>query len=203
LPVRVLTALLAAFLSALAIGVADVSGAKDSSTCGSERWAIKTMTDPMARLVNLQPKRATVEALRKRQAPATLGARRNRPVETTTYRLRARLVGFKTESDSDIHLIISGLEAPGTMIVEFPLRACVGQTPDGVRREISLARAALIRVCGTPSSSFTALTGRATITGVGFFDYLHGQTGVAPNGIELHPVLGFAGSCKRPPPPPP
>jgi len=28
-----------------------------------------------------------------------------------------------------------------------------------------------------------------TITGVGFFDFLHGQTGVAPNGIELHAVL--------------
>jgi hypothetical protein len=27
------------------------------------------------------------------------------------------------------------------------------------------------------------------VTGVGFFDFLHGQTGVAPNGIELHPVL--------------
>jgi len=27
------------------------------------------------------------------------------------------------------------------------------------------------------------------ITGVGFFDRLHGQMGVAPNGIELHPVL--------------
>jgi hypothetical protein len=27
------------------------------------------------------------------------------------------------------------------------------------------------------------------MTGVGFFDRIHGQTGVAPNGIELHPVL--------------
>jgi hypothetical protein len=27
---------------------------------------------------------------------------------------------------------------------------------------------------------------------VAFFDFLHGQTGVAPNGIELHPILGFA-----------
>jgi hypothetical protein len=36
---------------------------------------------------------------------------------------------------------------------------------------------------------------RAQITGVAFFDFLHGQTGVAPNGIELHPVLGFA--CLR------
>jgi hypothetical protein len=38
-----------------------------------------------------------------------------------------------------------------------------------------------------------------------FFDFLHGQTGLARNGIELHPVLGFAclSSSKRPPPPPP
>jgi hypothetical protein len=29
------------------------------------------------------------------------------------------------------------------------------------------------------------------IVGVGFFDKIHGQRGVAPNGIELHPVLGI------------
>jgi hypothetical protein len=32
---------------------------------------------------------------------------------------------------------------------------------------------------------------RAEVTGVAFFDFQHGQTGVAPNGIELHPILGF------------
>jgi hypothetical protein len=26
---------------------------------------------------------------------------------------------------------------------------------------------------------------------VAFFDFDHGQTGVAPNAIELHPILGF------------
>jgi hypothetical protein len=36
------------------------------------------------------------------------------------------------------------------------------------------------------------LCSRARVTGVAFFDYQHGQTGVAPNAIELHPVLGFA-----------
>jgi hypothetical protein len=40
------------------------------------------------------------------------------------------------------------------------------------------------------------LSGTATETGVGFFDIPHGQTGVAPNAIELHPVLKFsAASC--------
>jgi hypothetical protein len=30
------------------------------------------------------------------------------------------------------------------------------------------------------------------VTGVGFFDFEHGQTGVAPNAIELHPVLDIS-----------
>jgi hypothetical protein len=29
----------------------------------------------------------------------------------------------------------------------------------------------------------------ARVTGVGFFDRFHNQTGVAPNVIELHPIL--------------
>lgn len=32
---------------------------------------------------------------------------------------------------------------------------------------------------------------RARVTGVAFFDFDHGQTGVAPNAIELHPILDF------------
>jgi hypothetical protein len=40
-------------------------------------------------------------------------------------------------------------------------------------------------------SSFTKLKGQATIRGIGFFDFFHNQTGVAPNEIELHPVLRF------------
>jgi hypothetical protein len=42
------------------------------------------------------------------------------------------------------------------------------------------------------------------VVGVAFRDYYHGQTGVAPNVIELHPILGY--SCLSgggPPPPPP
>ena len=36
-------------------------------------------------------------------------------------------------------------------------------------------------------------SGRSQVsTGVGFFDRIHGQTGVAPNGIELHPVVSFS-----------
>jgi hypothetical protein len=46
--------------------------------------------------------------------------------------------------------------------------------------------------CTNATSSFKHLTGNAVITGVAFFDRIHNQKGVAPNGIELHPVLSFS-----------
>jgi hypothetical protein len=50
-----------------------------------------------------------------------------------------------------------------------------------------------MRACGPASTgSFRVLSGIATITGVAFFDDLHGQRGVAPHGIELHPVLALS-----------
>ncbi len=49
-----------------------------------------------------------------------------------------------------------------------------------------------VAICGQPSaSSFKPCTATVEVTGVGFFDFLHGQTGVAPNGIELHPMLAI------------
>jgi hypothetical protein len=47
------------------------------------------------------------------------------------------------------------------------------------------------------------LCAKARVVGVAFWDYFHGQTGVAPNVIELHAILAFACLRGRPPPPPP
>jgi hypothetical protein len=41
----------------------------------------------------------------------------------------------------------------------------------------------------TAARTHVRLCARARVTGVAFFDFNHGQTGVAPNAIELHPVL--------------
>jgi hypothetical protein len=43
------------------------------------------------------------------------------------------------------------------------------------------------------------LCSQARVLGVAFFDFKHGQTGVAPNAIELHPILGFACLSRRAP----
>ena len=44
--------------------------------------------------------------------------------------------------------------------------------------------------------SAVRLCSEARVVGVQFWDFKHGQTGVAPNAIELHPILGF--SCLSP-----
>jgi hypothetical protein len=56
----------------------------------------------------------------------------------------------------------------------------------------------VISVPGTVSPSVWLYLGSSVaITGVGFWDEQHGQTGIAPNGIELHPVLNIKGDCHR------
>jgi hypothetical protein len=47
----------------------------------------------------------------------------------------------------------------------------------------------------TTARSHVRICGRAKITGLAFFDFKQGQIGVAPNAIELHPLLGFHSSC--------
>ena len=173
--------------------------------CGVERWPVKTLEDPAGRALSLSPKATTIRALRRKTVPGYLGLRRGRGVERTTFRVHAKLVEMKLEDDSDIHLVIADPTRTGaTMIAEFPAKACtVGATPTA-RMKMNRARNALIAACGAPGASFRKLDGTATISGVGFFDQIHGQTGVAPNGIELHPVVGISGvSCGAPAPPPP
>ena len=164
--------------------------------CGIERWAVKTLTDPDAARVDLNPKPTTIADLVRLPIPANIGSSRAAPVELSTFRVRARLVAMKLEDDQDIHLVIADPATGATMVTEFPAAACiVGATPS-FQEKMNAARGALVSRCGLPSGRlFTALRGTASLTGVGFFDRIHGQNGQAPNGIELHPVLAFSADC--------
>ena len=161
--------------------------------CGVERWPVKTLADTEASQVDLTPVRATVAGLVLLPRPPITGFQppRSAPVEFRTYRIGGtRLIGYKMEADQDIHLILrSTLGTHPTMIAEIPNPACA-QTSVALT-QITAARASFVAQVGSPSSSFQSLDVPVTLSGAGFYDFLHGQTGVAPNGIELHPVLSF------------
>jgi len=102
------------------------------------------------------------------------------------YTLTGTLLRYKEESDSDYHLVIG--DGQHTMIAEIPASYCVGATSPlaaGIKR----ARAQFTQRYHPSPDHFLYTHAKVQITGVGFFDFLHGQSGVAPNGIELHPVI--------------
>ena len=161
-----------------------------SGSCGVERWSVKTGTDADAGSVNLSnPQGNTIVTLRSWTAPNPIPPNnRVSPYETTTWVLDATLVEYKLENDSDYHLVIK--DASGnTMIAEIPDPACVG-AGSPFTGAIQNARAQFDATY-TATTSFQTANIPVQVTGVGMFDFIHGQTGVAPNGIELHPVLGI------------
>ena len=158
------------------------------SQCGVERWSVKTGTDPDAGKVNLNSStNTTIASLRAAPAPSPIPSNnRVSPTETTVWVINATLTQYKLENDSDYHLVFadsSGL----TMIMEIPSPTCVGSTSPFLSA-IQNARAKFDAQF-TATTSFQTANIPVQIVGVGMFDFLHGQTGVAPNGIELHPVL--------------
>ncbi len=166
--------------------------------CGKERWPVKTMDDPQAALVDPQPLAMSVAALRQLTAPTSLPADgRAAPWELRRVTVTARLVAARREQDHDFHLVIADPQDPRlTMIAELPDPACAAVANGTAAPSILQARKEFIDHFGTPpSDQFVPLHGLVTITGVVFFDFPHGQYGLAPNAVELHPVLDLSFSA--------
>jgi hypothetical protein len=148
--------------------------ATTSYACGVDRWNVKTLQDRPHLLPN---RLTTIKYLVKRPAPSYLPSTRL-PFERHIFTVTARVTFLREEADSDYHLILQ--HRGRTMIAEAPASYCDRRAKLRYRIEMATARRKA-RSCS-----------RARVTGVAFFDFDHGQTGVAPNAIELHPILRFA-----------
>lgn len=163
-----------------------------ASSCGTERWAIKTGTDAGAAQVDARAVvPSTVPLLGSLALPANRpGAVRTGPVESTVYVVDALLTRYGMADDSDYHLVLSaqGAGADGkTLIARLPHPDCVGNA--------SPFKSAITEVRNTFNAQFRTTRAFKTssipvrITGIGFIDTSAGQTGAALNGVQLHPVL--------------
>ena len=156
--------------------------------CGVERWSIKTGTDSQAPSISLSTyTSSTIYNFYQSTRPSSVPSNsRVAPRETNQYRLSGTLTKYKREDDSDYHLVI--VDSSGrTLVIEIPSPNCVGAgSPFGSR--ISNARHQF-DARFTATTSFKTTSTPVTVKGIGFWDFLHGQTGMAPNGIEVHPVL--------------
>ncbi len=107
--------------------------------------------------------------------PGTCPPRRHRErdprtgrVERHTYRVRARLISFAMEDDSDVHLVIARPARPPTDDDRrVPGRRLHEGRCSSARGKMKRARTALLRSCGKPGSDFTDLSAMAQLTGAG------------------------------------
>ena len=168
------------------------------TSCGVQRWHIKTLGDAYVNTINWTPLSANVDDLRAWPVPSGYDqyndTTRYAPYETQAYTVRATLVGWKIESDHDYHIVIADINNPSdTMIIEPPDPTCSSACDGGFANYFQNVRTKLTNCFGQPSTSFTNFNSGIVVdvTGIALFDALHGQTGVAPNGIEIHPVLNI------------
>jgi hypothetical protein len=181
---------------------------------GAERWAVKVCADANSQ-INLQPIPISIHDLSQVQALGPLPDNdvERLPTERNVYVVDGFLVKFKREAgktgDSDYHLVVtdetltfaSGANNPGSthsVIAEIVNPDCVMgrdntvSSPSIFASEMATAKAAIEakfpdRIAGGGWNDAEGTPVR--VTGVGFFDRPHGQTGRATNGIELHPIL--------------
>jgi hypothetical protein len=163
---------IALILSAvLTVGTASHAGT--TTSCGHERWTVKTLQDkPVLHSVQTNTIAQLITTPKPSQLPATRTS-----FEFNVFKVTAKVTKIIGEADGDLHLVIS--DGAHTMIAEAPVFECTVGATAYRRTQMKNARAA-VRLCDS-----------AELTGVAFFDFFHHQTGVAPNEIELHPVLAF------------
>jgi hypothetical protein len=172
----------------------DVPAAK-LAKCGVERQSIKTLADKDAASIMKGPIQAsTIHDLVAHAAPTKqelLDATAMRfPAERMKVEVTAMVTGYKKESDLDFHIVLSDPSTGQTMIAEIPSGSCV---PIEYASEFSALQKQFATDFGKPTARYKQVDPlKVKITGIVFFDFLHGQTGVAPNGVELHPVLGWS-----------
>lgn len=171
-----------------------------------QRWAVRTASDPEAQSIDTAPKSVTLEELidfkRPRELPLSglsgeRGNHRYPSVETSVYVLEARLIAYRLIMSGDFRLILEG-GAGKTMLAAIPKDDPEHVSPDSpFSQQIAAARAAFRRHFNVrrsneeQQSGWVAVDARVRVTGVGYFADLHRQKGVAPNGIEIHPVVGI------------
>jgi hypothetical protein len=176
-------------------------GAEVLKAAVHHRWSVKTGADPDAEnLAGKAPTVTTIADLRALAVPAVLPPDgRSQGTEETLWQLTATLTSHEHESDGDYHLIIADNQG-NTMIAEIPDPAALAPG-SFFAQQIADARHAFddqfgieptaAPAFGPVAPALVAAEELVTLQGLGFFDFSHGQDGVAPNAVELHPVVSI------------
>ncbi len=160
-----------------------------SSSCGgTERWSEKVFTDAAAGSIDFaNPHNTNVTHLIGLPTvnPTTSNAK-IQPQEDSVYTVIVTIKEYRPESDSDMHLVIT--DGTNTMVAEIPDPGCSSVAASPKKADFVVCREWALKNLGTVINTSVNIP-KVVITGVSFYDPPHGQSGAAPNNMELHSVI--------------
>jgi hypothetical protein len=162
-----------------------------STGCGGvERWDVKVLTDPSAGNVVMTPKNSSVFHLDYITTPTpTSSMPRYDPVEDSVYTVVCTVTAMRVESDSDWHLVITDFSG-NTMIAESACPSCNSVIASPYISQFTAVRNWIAKNIGTVYNTSLNIK-NVEITAQAFIDPPHGQSGAAPNNLELHSILNI------------
>jgi hypothetical protein len=156
---------------------------------GNERWDVKTLQDSLAHKINFTPKQTTVGNLTTLRHVEKVGNHTERfGNEFVCYQIDCRIREYRLEEDGDYHLVLVDMkDSSKTIIGEIPDFNCEKVKTSKFIKNFIDARVTFQKYI-LPKHGVK--DGVYTITGVCFYDKIHGQLGVCKdNGLELHPIM--------------
>ncbi len=165
-------------------------GEIESVQCGgTERWSEKVLVDALESTINFTPVSTTINYLVNIVTPApSTTMPRYAGVEDKTYKVICNVTLKKDETDNDYHLVLS--DGTNTMIGEIPDPVCSAAASSSFTTQYLNARNFVDTYIGTGNVSSVSIA-PVEVYGVAFVDPPHGQTGKAPNNLEIHPILSI------------
>ena len=180
--------------------------------CPMVRYAVRFGRDNDAKLVDLSVfTPTTIDAMRSWSAPGSLpAAQRVAPYETMVVALEATVLDYEQERSldgSDYRLVLAD-SSGRTILAKISSPDCAMiEVEDNQGLDLPASR--FLEGLETPRVQFAARLSPTTtvkragipvrIMGIGMFERPSGQSGEAPNGIQLNPVLQISFDERRMP----
>ena len=165
-------------------------GEIEQTMCGgTERWSQKVLVDAAVNTINFTPIAANVAYMVGITTPTPSSTMpRYAGVEDKTYNVTCNITIKKVETDNDYHLVLS--DGTHTMIGEIPDPSCSAAGSSAYVNDYIAARNFIYAHIASGNVSNVNLP-LVVVYGVAFVDPPHGQTGAAPNNLEIHPILNI------------
>jgi hypothetical protein len=157
--------------------------------CAGVFQRLKTLSDPDRKLVRLQPRQTTIEALASAPAPNPVPTRRRTQFQRQAWKVVAQITQFRLLPDGSIELAL--YDHGAYMRAGIPSPKCLSSTSRARRATLGV-RARFTSKCGLAKQNWQDLGAVVYVTGVGFWSPDRPKQQAAPNGAELQPVIGLS-----------